>query len=78
MKIDKPFSVPEISIWMDESQYIKAIDLLGDASILTGGPESNPEYDRGMAELIMLHMGWSGEHIEEIVTAIHNMANEPK
>ncbi len=77
----KPFSVPEIGVWMDESEYLRAVDLIDTAASLAGdgaGGELglNPEYERGMAELIMRFMCWPCETVPEIIRAIHGTARD--
>ena len=41
--------------------------LVANAAVLIDEDGENPEYTRGMAELIMLRMGWSCERIDGIV-----------
>lgn len=75
-KMDNPqFSIPDIPIWLDERQYILASDLIGEAAGLIGdgtesGLENNPEYTRGMAELIMRFMRWPPETVSSIIESI--------
>lgn len=78
---EKPFTIPEISIGMDESEYIKAVDLIGTAATLAGDGECgelgrNAEYERGMAELIARFMNWSGDRVPEVIAAIHGTAKD--
>ncbi|AWY09441.1 hypothetical protein vB_RpoS-V16_05 [Ruegeria phage vB_RpoS-V16] len=78
---DKPFSIPEISVWMDESEYIRAADLIGTAADLFGDGGGgdlglNPEYERGQAELICYFLGWPSDHVPEIVAAIYATARD--
>lgn len=66
---------------MDESEYIKASDLISTAATLAGdgaGGElgDNAEYERGMAELIMRLMGWDSDLLDGIVSAIHGYAKD--
>ena len=72
---DRPFSIPELPMWLDERQYILASDLIGEAAGLVGdgtpsGLDDNPEYTRGMAELIMRFMGWEPDLVPAISEAI--------
>lgn len=75
------FSFPEISVYLDESQYMRASDLIETAATLFGdgaGGElgENPEYERGIAEIIMRYMGWPSETVPEIIEAIHGTARD--
>lgn len=75
------FSIPEITRWLDESQYIRAMDLIGEAASLAGDGQGgelglNPEYERGMAELIVRYMNWDSFNIPEVIEAIHNTARD--
>lgn len=81
MSDEKPFSFPEISIWMDEREYLLASDLIGEAAGLAGDGAGgdlgeNAEYERGMAELIMRFMGWPCDHVGEIIACIHATAQD--
>lgn len=78
---ERPFTIPEISVGMDESEYIKAVDLIGTAATLagdgTGGDLGrNAEYERGMAELIARFMNWSADRVPEVLDAIHGTAKD--
>lgn len=78
---ETPFTIPEISIGMDESEYIKASDLIGTAAALAGDGEGgelgrNAEYERGMAELIARFMNWSADRVPEVIDAIHGTARD--
>lgn len=78
---EKPFTIPEIGIGMDDSEYIKAVDLIGTAATLAGDGEGgelgrNAEYERGMAELIARFMNWSGDRVPEVIAAIHGTAKD--
>ena len=75
------FSIPEIPLWLDESAYIKARDLISEAGSLAGDGAGgdlgiNAEYERGMAELILRCMGWSGDLTQNVISAIHGYARE--
>lgn len=72
---DAPFSIPEIPVWMDERDYIRAIDMIVEAAGLIGdgtpsGIDENPEYTRGMAELIARTMGWDTGMVPHVTAAI--------
>lgn len=77
----KQFRIPEIDAWLDEREYIMAIDLIGTAASLAGdgnGDElgQNAEYERGMAELITRHMNWSVDFVPQVIAAIHATARD--
>lgn len=81
MSKEKQFSITEISLWMDEAEYIKANDLISTASTLAGdglGGElgDNSEYERGMAELIIRTMDWPADIVPEVIAAIHGYARD--
>lgn len=81
MSDTRPFSIPEVSIWMDEREYILASDLVGTAASLAGDGQGgdlglNPEYERGMAELIVRTMGWPAGTTPEVIRAIHATARD--
>lgn len=75
------FSIPEIPLWLDEIAYIKASDLISEAGSLAGDGVGgdlgiNAEYERGMAELILRYMGWSGDLTQNVISAIHGYARD--
>lgn len=77
----KEFHIPEISLWLDEHDYIRAADLIGTAASLAGdgnGRElgQNAEYERGMAELITRYMNWPAEFTGQVIDAIHGTAKD--
>ena len=41
--------------------------LVANAAVLIDDDDQNPEYTRGMAELIMLRMGWSSDELDAII-----------
>ena len=47
--------------------------LVADAAVLIDDDGQNPEYTRGMAELIMLRMGWSSDHLDAIIGWIRDV-----
>ncbi|WNL50821.1 hypothetical protein RPALISO_234 [Ruegeria phage RpAliso] len=78
---DTPFSFPEIGLWLNERDYMRASDLITEAARLAGDGAAgdlgrNPEYERGMAELIMRAMGWPCDHVGEIIACIHATAKD--
>lgn len=83
MKYDDaaPFSFPEINAWFSDDSYIKTSDLLSAASYLIGdgtpsGMDLNPEYTRGMAELIADYVGLPSECVGQITACIKAYALE--
>ena len=78
---ETPFSFPEINAWFAEDSYIRTTDLLSTASYLIGdgtavGLDLNPEYTRGMAELIADYTGLPCEAVGEITECIKAFARE--
>jgi hypothetical protein len=50
---------------------------VGGAAVLCGdGHGVHPEYIRGVAEMIMMFMGWSGDEVAGIINAIHEKAHQ--
>jgi hypothetical protein len=67
-----------ISVYMSEEDYTTVAALIDGGAVLCGdGHGVHPEYIRGVAEMIMMFMGWSGDEVAGIINAIHEKAHQP-
>lgn len=78
---NREFSFPEITVMLNESDYIRAVDMITSAAGLVGDGgggdlDYNPEYTRGMAEVILRTMGWEVDHVSEVIACIKATAKD--
>lgn len=67
-------TAPEPVLHFNENEILLIKDA---ASLIEGTAGENPEYERGMFELIMLQTGRTSDDIEAIKAHVYNFANNP-
>jgi hypothetical protein len=68
-------SVHGISVGMSEAEYVRLSALIAGGAVLCGDMDKvHPEYIRGVAEMIMMVMCWSGDEVAGITNAIYEKA----
>jgi hypothetical protein len=71
-------SIRGISICMSEEDYTEASRLMDLAAVLLcDETQTNPEYTRGVAEMVMIIMGWSCDEVPGVIEVIRARAKQP-